>query len=214
MTLKADDSHVVKWHVDAAFAVHDDFKSHTGATMTLGTGVVASGSTKQKVNTRSSTEAELIGLDDYIAKVMWTRFFLEAQGYEVRDNIIYQDNQSTIRLAESGRGSMGKRSRHLNIKYFFVTDLINRKQVSVKYCSTDGMLADYMSKPLTGAKFNKFRTLIMNLPQSSPPRKQECVGNFKETEKSFNVQSEGDPGRIAKQVAIKQRSKNSPKMRK
>jgi hypothetical protein len=65
LTLKADNSHVIKWHVDAAFAVHDDFKSHTGATMSLGSGAVTTGSTKQKVNTRSSTEAELIGLDDY-----------------------------------------------------------------------------------------------------------------------------------------------------
>jgi hypothetical protein len=99
LTLKADNSHVIKWHVDAAFAVHDDFKSHTGATMSLGSGAVTTGSTKQKVNTRSSTEAELIGLDDYISKVMRTRHFLDAQGYNVEDNIIYQDNCSTIQLA-------------------------------------------------------------------------------------------------------------------
>jgi hypothetical protein len=100
LTLKADDSHVIKWTVDASFAVHEDFKSHTGATMTLGTGAVTTGPTKQKVNTRSSTEAELIGLDDYIAKVMRTRYFLDAQGYKVKDNIIYQDNKSTIQLAK------------------------------------------------------------------------------------------------------------------
>jgi hypothetical protein len=101
--------------------------------MTLGNGAVTTGSTKQKVNIRSSTEAELVGLDDYIAKVMWKRHFLDAQGYKVKDNIIYQDNKSTMQLAENGRPSIGKRSRHLNIKYFFVTDLINRKQVSIKY---------------------------------------------------------------------------------
>jgi hypothetical protein len=176
LTLKADDSHVIKWHVDASFAVHEDFKSHTGATMTLGNGAVMTGSTKQKVNTRSSTEAELIGLDDYIAKVMWTRHFLDAQGYKVKDNIIYQDNKSTIQLAENGRPSIGKRSRHLNIKYFFVTDLINRKQVSIKYCPTDEMVADYMTKPLTGTKFKQYRALIMNLPNHHSRSPQECVG--------------------------------------
>jgi hypothetical protein len=76
------------------FAVHDDFKSYTGATMSLGSRAVTSGSTKQKVNLRSSTETELIGLDDYIAKVMWTRHFLVSQDYNIRDNIICQHNQS------------------------------------------------------------------------------------------------------------------------
>jgi hypothetical protein len=72
---KADDSHVIKWHVDPAFAVHEKFKSHSGATVTLGTGAVTTGSTKQKLNPRSSTEVELTALDDYIAKMMWTTHF-------------------------------------------------------------------------------------------------------------------------------------------
>jgi hypothetical protein len=139
-----ENSYVIKWHVDAAFAVHDDFKSQTGAVMPMGSGAIIAGSAKQKVNSRSSTEAELIGLDVFISKIMWTRHFLEAQGYDVNDNIFYQDDKSTIQLAENGRQSIGKRSKHLNIKNFFVTDLINRKQVSIKFCPTDGMLADYL----------------------------------------------------------------------
>ena len=166
LTLEADDTHIVKWHVDAAFAIHDDFRSHTGATMFLGAGAVMSASTKQKVNTKSSTEAELIGLDDYIAQIMWTKNFLDAQGYDVKDTIIYQDNMSTIRLAENGRASVGKRSRHLNIKYFFITDLIRNKQVSVQYCPTDEIQADYMSKPVTGRKFHHDRRILMNLPNT------------------------------------------------
>jgi hypothetical protein len=176
LTLKADNSHVIKWHVDAAFAVHDDFKSSTGALMSMGSGAITAGSTKQKVNTRSSTEAELVGLDDYIARIMWTRHFLDVQGYDVKDNIIYQDNKSTIQLAKNGRTSIGKRSRHLNIKYFLITDLINRKQVNIKYCPTDGMLADYMTKPLTGRKFQQHRSMIMNLPTNHRQSPQECVG--------------------------------------
>jgi hypothetical protein len=191
LTLKADDSHVIKWHVDAAFAVHDDFKSHTGATMTLGKGAITTASTKQKVNSRSSTEAELIGLDDYIAKIMWTRHFLDSQGYDVTDNIIYQDNKSTIQLAENGSRSIGKRSRHLNIKYFFVTDLINRIQFTVKYCPTDEMTADYMTKPLTGSKLKKYRSMIMNLPPDSHRMAQECVGGGNISPAIFKVHSTG-----------------------
>ena len=64
LRLWADDLRVVKWYVDASFAVHPDYRSHTGAAMTLGEGAVIGLSKKQKLNTRSSTEAELVGADD------------------------------------------------------------------------------------------------------------------------------------------------------
>ena len=76
LSLDADSSGTIVWHVDAAFAVHPDYRSHTGATMTLGKGVIQSVSTKQKINTRSSTESELVSTDDIISKVMWTKLFL------------------------------------------------------------------------------------------------------------------------------------------
>eukprot|EP00978_Attheya_sp_CCMP212_P019401 scaffold54368_cov48-Attheya_sp.AAC.1 len=63
-TLEADDTQSMQWHIDAAFAVHGDYKSHMGATLTLGKGTVTSISCKQKINTRSSTESELVGIDD------------------------------------------------------------------------------------------------------------------------------------------------------
>jgi hypothetical protein len=62
--LSADDLHVVKSYVDSSFAVHGDFKSHTDGAMSYGTGVPISVSRKQKLNTRSSTEAELVAVDD------------------------------------------------------------------------------------------------------------------------------------------------------
>jgi hypothetical protein len=85
---------------------------------------------------------------------------------------------STIKLAHNGRASIGKRSRHLNIKYFFITDLIRNKQVNVKYCPSDEILADYMSKPLTGRKFQRDRRLLMNLPNTDTLCSQECVGQM------------------------------------
>jgi ribosomal protein S24E len=71
-------------------------KSHTGATMSLGKGSVYSTSVRQKLNTKSSTEAELVGVDDVMPQIIWTRYFLEAQGYGVRESKIYQDNQSAM----------------------------------------------------------------------------------------------------------------------
>jgi hypothetical protein len=105
LTLAADDMQVVKWYVDASFAVHPDFKSHTRATMTFGKGAPITMSRKQKLNTRSSTEAELVGVDDAINMILWTRLFLKEQGYRVEDNMVYQDNKSAILLEKNGKRS-------------------------------------------------------------------------------------------------------------
>ena len=159
-SMSADDTQTIQWHVDAAFAVHGDYKSHTGATMTLGKGTICSVSTKQKVNTRSSTEAELVGLDDVLSKIQWTKNFIEAQGFPVK-TVVYRDNTSSMKLEENGRASASKRTRHFNIKYFYITDLIERGEVEIEYCPTDVMLADFMTKPLVGTKFITFRNQIM-----------------------------------------------------
>ena len=86
--------------------------------MTLGKGAVQSISRKHKLNTRSSTEAELVGVDDAATMILWTRLFLEAQGYEIDKNIVYQDNKSAILLETNRKRSSGKRTRALNIRYF------------------------------------------------------------------------------------------------
>ena len=161
LTMRADDLKVIKWHIDASFAVHPDFKSHTGAVMTMGGGAMQTLTRKQKLNSRSSTEAELIGVDDAITQVLWTKLFMEAQGYPIEKNILYQDNQSAILLETNGRSSAGKRSRAINIRYYFVTDQVELGNVQVEYMPTDDMWGDYMTKPLQGEKFRKFRALIL-----------------------------------------------------
>ena len=85
-------------------------KSHTVAAMSLGKRVVYGTSTQQKLNTMSSTEAELVGVSDILPQVLWMRYFLEIQGYGITDSIVYQDNESTIKLDNNGRGSSGKRT--------------------------------------------------------------------------------------------------------
>jgi hypothetical protein len=117
-------------------------------------------STRQKLNTKSSTEAELVGVNDVMPQVLWTRYFLEAHGYGVHDSIIYQDNQSSILLEKHGRASSSKPTRHINIPYFFVTDQIASNKVSVQYCPTKEMILDYFTKPLQGVLFQKFRNFI------------------------------------------------------
>ena len=135
------------WHIDSLFGTHDDLKSHTGSTFSIGSGSVCHESSKQKVNARSSTKAELIEIDDKSTKVIWTKKFIEEQGFQIKLNLIYQDNQSTIKLAINGEERSGKCTRLFDNKYFYITDLIKRNEVSIKFCQSDDMIADYLTKP-------------------------------------------------------------------
>ena len=170
LILAMDGTNKIRWHVDAAFAVHNDMKSHTGATMTMGQGAASSQSSKQKLNTKSSTEAEFVGVDDIMPQVIWTRYFLEAQGETVEDNIVYQDNQSAMKLEKYGMRSSGKRTRHINIRYYFVTDRIANDEMSVEYCPTEDMIGDYFTKSLQGSQFRRFRNAIMGIDEVDIPR--------------------------------------------
>ena len=163
LILKATDLNILKWYVDAAFAVHPNFKSHTVVMMMFSGGAVQSISRKQKLNTRSSTEAELVAADDAATLIMWTQLFMEAQGYGINRNVLYQDNKSTILLENNGKRSSSKRTRAINIRYFFLTDQIEKGRLQVVYCPTEDMTADYFSKPLQGTLFQKFKREIMGV---------------------------------------------------
>jgi hypothetical protein len=115
--------------------------------------------------------------------ILWTRLFLENQGYMVRDTKLYQDNQSAILLEKNGKRSSSKQMRHINIRYFFITDCIEKGEVKVEYCPTEDMLADIFTKPLQGSAFHKFRNAVLNMqPCLTDPHmsgathgSQECV---------------------------------------
>ena len=164
-TLKAGNMSVIKWYIDVSLAVHDDFKSHTGGIMTLGTGAAQAVSRKQKLNTRSSTESELVAVDDVSTMVLWTKLFLEEQGYDVERNIIYQNNKSAILLETNGKRSSGKRTRTLTIRYFFITDQVEKGNVQIEHCPATTMVGDFLTKPLQGGKFLEFRSMILGEQQ-------------------------------------------------
>ena len=67
----------------------------------------------------------------------WTQYFLGSQDYNVTDNIVYQENQSAILPEKNGKASGSKRTNHINIRLFFVTDRINKKEVTVEWCPTN-----------------------------------------------------------------------------
>jgi hypothetical protein len=156
LTLEATDLNVTKWWIDGSYATHRDMRSHTGGTLSLGKGSVYSTSTRQKLTTKSSTEAELVAVADVLPQVLWTRYFLQEQGYAVKSATVYQDNKSAILLEENGRASSSKRTRHLNIRYFFITDRVKSAEVGITYCPTENMTGDFFTKPLQGSLFKKF----------------------------------------------------------
>ena len=100
LTLWANDDGIVQWWIDASYAVHDDMKGHTGATLSLGKGGIYSGLWKQCLVARSSTESELIGVYDVLHQVLWMKQFLEEQGWKDLATVIYQDNTSSILLGK------------------------------------------------------------------------------------------------------------------
>ena len=113
LTLDSDNSGCIQWWVDASFAVHPDMKSHSGAMMSMGQGAAILGSKKQKLNTKSSTDLELVGVHDYMPMIIWVKYFLEAQGYIVSNNLLHQDNQSLIKFEQNGKSLSRKRTRQL-----------------------------------------------------------------------------------------------------
>jgi len=74
---------------------------------------------------------------------------------------------STILLAKNGRSSSSKRTRHINIQYYFVTDQVKKGYVKIAYCPTENMLGDFFTKPLQGSVFKNMRKIILNMPDDA-----------------------------------------------
>ena len=163
LTLGIDDLQVVKWWADAAFGVHMDLKSHSGLLASLGRGAIYARSATQKLNTTSSTESEVVAVSEALAQALWTSSFLRNQGYEVKNALLKQDNQAAIRLHENSIMSRKKKSRYIDIRFFFIKDRIEKGDIKIAFCGTDDMLADYLTKPLQGAVFRRFRDAIMGI---------------------------------------------------
>ena len=164
LTLDLRKSMDIMAFIDASFGVHRDMKSHTGVCIIIGQGIIYGRSTKQKMNSKSSTEAELIGVSDGLNPALWMRNFLIAQGYPMEPINLLQDNQSTIKMIKSGKTNSDK-TRHIAIRFYFVTDNVKRGEIKVSYIPTTDMIADIFTKPLQGQLFIKLRNLLLNITE-------------------------------------------------
>jgi hypothetical protein len=102
-----------------------------------------------------------VGADDFILTICWIHFFMKAQVYGFKDNILFQNNKSSILLEKNGKASSSKLTKHFNIRYFFITDRVSKGELLVVWCPTGTMIGEYATKPLQGALFRKFRYHIM-----------------------------------------------------
>jgi hypothetical protein len=152
----------IRCYVDAAYGLNEDGKSVTGSAITIGdAGPVHAKSSKQKIVTKSSTEAEFVGTSDSVNQALHLREFMLMQGHDVKDIILYQDNQSCMALIKKGKSS-SERTRHMNIRQFWITEKVKEGILTVEYLPTERMFANILTKPLQGGQFQSERKMLTN----------------------------------------------------
>ena len=133
---------------------------------------------KQKVNVTSSTVGEIISVDDVMNFVIWVRLFIKQQLVNLpvesdikkmgaKSSVLQQDNISSIRLETNVKRSSTKRTRHINMRYFYITDKIRSGDVVNVYHPTGELVGDYLNKSLNGTPFKNHRNTIMGVDDES-----------------------------------------------
>ena len=141
---------------DAAFMSDVKCRSRSGGVVKMCGGVVATMSSKQKILTKSSTEAELVALGAMVQWVVICRAFLREQGHVMPTTVVHQDNRSVLAMVKAGKPS-GHKSKHIDLRYFVVSELVADGEMVLVWCDTKEMLADALSKGLMGQAFSYTR---------------------------------------------------------
>ena len=178
LKISVEDLGILKWYVDGSHNTHWDCKGHGGAMFTMGKGATSSYLQKVKLNTRSSTETELVVSDMYMPEMLWSLHFIEVQGYDVECVGLYQDNISTQMLIKNGRFSSGRKTKHAKAKFFFIKDRVNEEEIKVIDCPAEDLWADILTNPLQGLAFRTMRAVLMN-----------CLINYEDEEETEVIRS-------------------------
>ena len=128
-------------------------KSTSGYVFQICGGTVSWRSKRQEIVALSSTEAEYIALSFAAQEPMWLRSFLKDLGYEQQTNILNEDNQGAIALSKNPDNHSG--TKHIDVRYHYIRDLVEKKRVEVNYCPTNNNLADLMTKGLPRPRFEE-----------------------------------------------------------
>ena len=161
--LSANSLKDIIWWVYGSFGVHWDSKVHTGAMMSIGKGEIDNFAIKHKMDVGISTKSELVSIADVLGMILWCNYFMEAQGYPIENNILYQDNKSTILLAKNGRMSTEKNRKHVKNRFFLITDKVSQGDLEIRHMGKKEMWADINTKPVQGQLFMIFRAEMMGV---------------------------------------------------
>jgi hypothetical protein len=121
LTLSCEKIKGLVWYIDGSYVTHKDMKGQNGVVLVTGDCAVLFRSSKQKINTRSSTESELLVVDDALPTIQWTKNFMCEKGYDLETHL-KKDNHSTMLMMKNGKLSAGKRTKHFDIRYYYVKD--------------------------------------------------------------------------------------------
>jgi hypothetical protein len=173
LRLSMENLGMLKWYVDGSHNIHLDCRGQGGVLFSMGKGATMSFLRKLKLNTQSSMESELIMADMYMPEMLWSLYFIQAQGYKAKCMGLYQDNISTQLLIKNGRISRGKRTKHIKAKFFFIKDTVDKGEINVMDCPTKEMWADVLTKPLQGMAFLTMRAELINCPVNYKDKEEQ-----------------------------------------
>jgi hypothetical protein len=149
-------------YTDAAYGIRSfDRLSQTGVCVMLGSATLVARSGKQKLVTKSSTEAELVACSDSIVYGIIIKNLLDELGIQHNGIVMHQDNLSTINMI-TNKKSTSIRTKHIDIRYFFLRDRLSADQMKIIHTPTGEMIADLLTKPIQGIQFIKLRRLLMS----------------------------------------------------
>ena len=162
-TIRGGDNYDICAYIDASHAVTDNYRSQTGVATVIGGKTMIHWKTNtQKLNTKASTESELVATSDGMPQSIFIKEFVEEILNMPVNLTLMQDNTSTISLIKAGR-ALSESTRHINIRFFYVHDYVNKGIIKLEYCPTEIMMADGFTKPLQGAKFIEFRNFVLGI---------------------------------------------------
>jgi len=150
----------------------DDRKSTSGYLFQVGGTAISWRSKKQTCVALSTAEAEYIALASAVQESLWLQQLVtDLKKEEVKSMVMYEDNQSAISMTKNPQ--FHGRAKHIDIKYHFVREQVGSGKLELKYCKTNDMIADMMTKGLSGEQFEKLRLMAGMAPMTEHPESSE-----------------------------------------
>lgn len=148
---------ILRGYSDASYGGdYDDSRSTSGYVFALGGAVISWSSRRQRDTALSSAEAEYMALCEAVKEAIWLRRLLADLGEPQNDaTVIYVDSESAIAISKTPAGRT--RTRHINVRYHFIREKIESKEIRLVHCSgKDEMIADALTKGVPTPAVQKF----------------------------------------------------------